>query len=93
MISRTFHAAIDEWLRSSSWHGGHSSDDECFHKMLAVAESEGPSSFDVKAFAQVVTELAMRHHPLVRASFVADEAHKKALLAEAILGYLAFRDR
>jgi len=93
MISREFHTAIDKWVKVDTWHTGHPSDDERFHQLLAVAQSEGARNFDVEGFIDVASELAKRHHASMQEEFLSQSVHEKALEAEAIMSYIAYRDR
>lgn len=93
MISQKLHVAIEKWIKVDTWHTGHPSDDERFHALLAIIESEGAQNFDVDGFVDVSSELASRHHPKMKREFVSQNVNDKALQAEAIMGYIAFRQR
>ena len=93
MISSEFHTAIDKWVKVDTWHTGHPSDDERFHQLLAVAQAEGARNFDVEGFIDVATQLAKQHHPKMQDSFLSENINEKALQAEAIMSYIAYRDR
>jgi hypothetical protein len=93
MISREFHTAIDKWIKADTWYTGHPSDDERFHQLLFVVESEGAGNFDVEGFIDVASELAKRHHANMRDSFLSQSVHEKALQIEAIMNYVAYRSR
>jgi hypothetical protein len=91
MISNQFRDAIDQWVKLSTWHTNHPSDDERFHSMLWVGENDGPSCFDASDFIDLVTELAHRYHPKLKSDYLIEHAAEKGVQAEIIMGYLASR--
>jgi len=93
MISRELHVAIEIWVRADTWHTSHPCDDERFYALLAVVEFEGAHNVDVDGFIDVASELANRYHPRMKREFISENIKDKALQAEAIMGYIAFRRR
>jgi hypothetical protein len=93
VISKELHSAIENWARASTWHTGHSSDDERFYDLVSIFEVAGPENYDPEAFMDVAGEMIRRHHPKLRQDFVDENLSSKVIAAEQILGYVAHRAR
>lgn len=90
MVTQKLHAAIEKWIKVETWHTSHPLDDERFYQLLSIAESEG---FDVASFIDVAMELGQRYYPTWQSSYLSDNVHDKASQAEAIMSYVAYRNR
>jgi hypothetical protein len=77
-------AALDPWVRVSTWHTSHPLDEARFHRALASAFGSLGTPIEAEAFRNAMMQLAGTHHPGFDPTYLRDHVEEMAQRAEQI---------